>query len=151
MTGHTDPLGITLDLWRAASITGRRVDRPLGGVHGLSLVDLAILVALMNAEGGRLRRVDLAERLGMSQSSITRLLAPLEKLGIVRRISDPRDRRAALSELTAAGRELATNAQTTAHQSAQDLFADWTDEQRAAFADALSRLTAGVAPLIART
>ena len=107
MDQRTDTLTTLLDLWRASTVVARRIDRPLGGAHGLSLVDLAILLALGNARGGRLRRVDLAERLGMSQSSVTRLLAPLEKLGMVRRQVDPGDRRASYAELTDAGRRLA--------------------------------------------
>lgn len=142
-TPAIDPLTTLLDLWRAATLVARRVDRPLGGAHGLSLVDLAILIALESAPAGRLRRVELAERLGMSQSSVTRLLAPLEKLGIVRRLPDPADRRAAFTELTDAGRRLAADARATAHEAAEDVLRGWPADELAGLAAAVTRLTAG--------
>lgn len=138
-----DPLATLLDLWRASTFAARRVDRPLGGAHGLSLVDLAILVALDGSPGGRLRRVELADRLGMSQSSVTRLLAPLERIGVVRRVRDERDRRAAFAELTDAGRRLTGDAVATARSAAEDVLRGWPDEEVAALDAAVTRLTAG--------
>lgn len=143
---RVDPLATVLDLTRAATFAARRVDRPLSG-HGLSLVDLMILLSLVGADG-RLRRVDLAERLGMSQSSVTRLLAPLEKIGLVRRESDPRDRRAAFTELTDAGRRVASEAEATARDAAEDLLRGWPDGEVDALAGAVTRLAAGVPSII---
>ena len=151
MDQRTDTLTTLLDLWRASTVVARRIDRPLGGAHGLSLVDLAILLALGNARGGRLRRVDLAERLGMSQSSVTRLLAPLEKLGMVRRQVDPGDRRASYAELTDAGRRLARDAEATARDAADDVLHGWPEDEVATLASATQRLTAGVPAVLPRS
>ena len=72
-------------------------------MHGLSVNELMLLMHLDQAAGGRLRRVDLAERLDLSQSSVTRMVAPMEKLGWVARGDDPRDARVGYVVLTAGG------------------------------------------------
>jgi DNA-binding MarR family transcriptional regulator len=46
----------------------------------------------------------------LSASGVTRSLLPLEKIGLVRRQSDPRDARVGYASVTAAGSELVTNA-----------------------------------------
>lgn len=43
--------------------------------HGIGLSDFAAVHHLAEAPGGRLRRVDLAQRLALSPSGVTRLLA----------------------------------------------------------------------------
>lgn len=142
----SDPLATVIELTRAATLASRRVDRPLSA-HGLSLVDLMILLSLSGADG-RLRRVDLAERLGMSQSSVTRLLAPLEKIGLVRRERDPNDRRAAFAELTGAGRRVAAEAAATAREAAEDLLRGWPASELDALAGGVTRLAAGMPSII---
>ncbi|MEQ8833002.1 MAG: MarR family transcriptional regulator [Miltoncostaeaceae bacterium] len=146
---RTDRLATLLDLSRAAAIVARRVEGPISG-HGLSLTDVMILLALRSADGGRLRRVDLAGRLGMSQSSVTRLILPLEKLGIVTRHSDPRDRRAAWAELTPAGRRMADEVEVTARDAADDAMRGWPEAEVAALAGGLTRLCAGAPSLLPR-
>jgi DNA-binding MarR family transcriptional regulator len=64
------------------------------------------------APGGRLRRVDLAECLGLTASAVTRALIPLEKIGLVGRESDPRDARVGFAIITPTGSELVVNAET---------------------------------------
>ncbi|UUZ55216.1 MarR family transcriptional regulator [Massilia sp. H-1] len=50
--------------------------------------------------GGRIRRVDLAERVSLTASGVTRTLLPLEKIGLVTRQSDPRDARVGFAVIT---------------------------------------------------
>ena len=73
--------------------------------HGLSLNDFEALYVLARAEDGRLKRVELARRLLLTPSGITRLLEGLEQAGLVRRTTCPTDRRIAYAELTPVGRE----------------------------------------------
>jgi DNA-binding MarR family transcriptional regulator len=73
--------------------------------HGLSLNDFEALYGLARAEDGRLKRVELARRLLLTPSGITRLLEGLEQAGLVRRTTCPTDRRVAYAELTPVGRE----------------------------------------------
>ncbi|NHZ35634.1 MULTISPECIES: MarR family winged helix-turn-helix transcriptional regulator [Massilia] len=101
---------LCLRMARANAALLRRFDNSLGGHHGISFSDFQILNHLSRAPGGRLRRVDLAERLGLTASGITRSLLPLEKIGLVTREADPRDARVGFAVITASGQELALNA-----------------------------------------
>ena len=107
MTRATD---LCLRIARANAVLIRRFDSGLGSHHGISYGDFQLLKHLAGAPGGRLRRVDLAERLGLSASGVTRSLLPLEKIGLVTRESDPRDARVGFAVLTPTGLELVTNA-----------------------------------------
>lgn len=114
-------------------------------MHGLSLNELMLLMHLDQSAGGKLRRVDLAERLDLSQSSVTRMVAPMEKIGLVERADDPRDARVAYVVLTRAGRRLAREGTTTLGEMASSLFADrWTDQELKTLGDLLGRLTAAL-------
>src|SRR6476661_7172096 len=88
LTSTTD---FCLRLARATAVLVRRFDNSLGSQHGISFSDFQLLNHLSRAPGGRLRRVDLAERVGLTASGVTRTLLPLEKIGLVTREPDPRD------------------------------------------------------------
>jgi DNA-binding MarR family transcriptional regulator len=114
-------LEFTLRLARAQATLVRRLDQVLGGYHGISFSDFMLLHYLNRAPGGRLRRIDLAERQGLTASGVTRSLLPLEKIGLVERQQDPRDARVAYAAITATGRELLNNAVTVVDQISKDL------------------------------
>ena len=72
--------------------------------HRLSLNQYEVLLQLWLAEDRRLRRVvDLADRLLITQGGVTRLLAGLERDGLVQRAPCPEDGRVVYAHLTAAG------------------------------------------------
>jgi DNA-binding MarR family transcriptional regulator len=142
---NSPSLNVVLRLIRAQSHLQNRFAAALGGVHGLSLNELMLLMHLDQAAGGRLRRVDLAERLEMSQSGVTRMLAPMEKVGWVARAEDVRDGRVSYVELRRAGRRLAQQAAKTLAAQAESLFeADWTEQELDALGRLLGRLTASL-------
>jgi DNA-binding MarR family transcriptional regulator len=99
-----------LRLARANAVLIRRFDNALGSHHGISFSDFQLLNHLARAPGGKLRRVDLAERVGLTASGVTRTLLPLEKIGLVTREADPRDARVGFAVITATGHELVQNA-----------------------------------------
>ncbi|MBV7536661.1 MarR family transcriptional regulator [Duganella sp. sic0402] len=136
-------LEFTLRLMRAQATLVRRLDQVLGGYHGISFSDFMLLHYLNRAPGGRLRRVDLAERQGLTASGVTRTLLPLEKIGLVERQQDPRDARVAYAVITATGRELLTNAVTVANQISKDLLRNCPQGQFDALSQALA-LIAGM-------
>lgn len=116
----------------------------LGSLHGLALKEALLLMHLERAPRTRLSRIDLAKRLHVSPSTVTRMAAPLEKLGMVSREADPRDARLAYVVLTGAGQELVANARATLEGMAAEVFRDrWTGPEIASLADLLGRLTAG--------
>lgn len=110
-----------LRLARAWAALSRRLDNSLGSLHGISFSDYQLLLNLQRAPGGRLRRVDLAEKLGLTPSGVTRSLLPLEKIGLVGRQSDPRDARVGYAIITPTGSELVTNAGVVVHNVSRNL------------------------------
>lgn len=118
-----DTLAFSLRLARAYAALTRRLDGPLGSLHGLSFSDFQLLDALERAPDRRLRRVDLANAVGLTASGVTRTLLPLEKIGLVTREADARDARVGYAVLTASGRRLVREARTTVAQVSADMLA----------------------------
>jgi DNA-binding MarR family transcriptional regulator len=129
-----------LRLARAHAVLIRRLDSALGSYHGISFGDFQVLDHLSRAPGGRLRRVDLAERLGLTASGVTRTLLPLEKIGLVRREPDPRDARVGFAAVTPAGLELLVNATAVTDLVSRDLLQFAAPEQLAAMSALLGQL-----------
>jgi DNA-binding MarR family transcriptional regulator len=90
-----------------------RLDQDLRTSHGLSLNDYAVLVHLSEAPDGSLRMSELAERLLISRSGLTRRVDGLVRDGWVVRRACPKDGRGSLAELTPAGLELLTESAPT--------------------------------------
>ena len=133
-------LDFCLRLARAQALIVRRFDSALGNVHGLSFSDYQLLYQLQRAPGARLRRIDLAERLALTASGVTRSLMPLEKIGLVARQADARDARVGYAVLTAAGQELLEHANATAQAVGRELLQDAPAEQLGALSTLLGRL-----------
>ena len=141
-----DPgLEFCVRLSRAYAALTRRLDSVLSSLHGLSFSDVMILYHLERAPGGRLRRVDLAERLGLTASGVTRSLIPLEKLGLVSRQPDPRDARVGYAMLTDAGRDLLGHAIASAKEVAHGATESISTAQIEVVSGLLARL-AGMDP-----
>jgi DNA-binding MarR family transcriptional regulator len=90
---------------RAHAATIRILGAQLHAEHGLTVNDYEALYVLSRAEGGRMKRVDLARRLLLTPSGITRLLEGLESAGLVERVACPEDLRVSYAQLTEAGLE----------------------------------------------
>ncbi len=99
----TPELTAWVGLLRAHASTTRRFNAELVAEHGLTLNDYEVLLHLSRADGRRLRRVDLAERILLTPSGITRLLEGLERAGYVERASCDSDARVTYAQLTDAG------------------------------------------------
>jgi DNA-binding MarR family transcriptional regulator len=82
----------------------RKLDGELREEHGLPLAAYDVLVRLARASDRALRMSDLAERVLLSPSGLTRLVDRLVAKGLVERRADPDDGRVALASLTEAGR-----------------------------------------------
>lgn len=65
-----------------------------------------VLWELEKAEGARLRMHEIAERIVLSRSNLTRLADRLEKAGLIVREACPDDRRGAYCVITPAGRKM---------------------------------------------
>ncbi|MGW3206688.1 MarR family winged helix-turn-helix transcriptional regulator [Streptomyces sp. NPDC001135] len=138
----SDTLDAALRLVRAQAALVRRFDSRLSGLHGVSLADFTLLLRLGQAPGGRMRRVDLAEALGLTASGVTRGLAPLERIGLVTREADARDARVAYASLTTTGRRRLREMRVTAEETATEIFTApaWSAEDIARLSSLLARL-----------
>lgn len=95
------------------SLLRERLDRELESSHGISLGDYDVLVHLSEAPDRCLRMSELADRLLLSRSGLTRRLDGLVREGWVLRKACADDRRGSLAELTDAGFEVLRAAAAT--------------------------------------
>jgi DNA-binding MarR family transcriptional regulator len=106
-TQISPPQGVALDAWvrflRAQAAVIRQLNAELVVAHGLTINDYEVLLHLSRAPERVLRRVDLAERVVLTPSGITRLLAGLERAGWVERAECSSDARVSYARLTDAG------------------------------------------------
>ena len=117
------------------------LDAELHAEHGLSLSAYEVLTFLADADGERLRMSEIADRVLLSRSGLTRLVDRLVDQGLVERCQCSDDGRGAFAKLTDAGRTLAHAAQRTHRDGVHRLFLDrlTADDQRA-LADAWARV-----------
>jgi len=81
--------------------------RPTAAAVAAGLTPTKISVLLHVARAGRLRLSELSEAEGINPTMMSRIIADLTEAGLVMRISDPGDRRAAFVEATPTGNKLA--------------------------------------------
>ena len=91
-------------LLRAHSCLMARLDRDLEEEHGLSLAEYEVLAVLSSEPDERMRMSELAQRVLISPSALTRRLDRLVGRGWVSRERCPHDARGAFAVLTAEGR-----------------------------------------------
>jgi DNA-binding MarR family transcriptional regulator len=98
-----------LEAWRNFITAHARlidaIDRTLVSAEQLPLHWYDVLIELVEAPEHRLRLHELADRVVLSRSGLTRLLDRLEAAGLLTRQPDPADRRGAYAVLTDKGRE----------------------------------------------
>lgn len=94
-------LNFFMNLAKTQTIMSRRFDGRLGG---LGFNEFVILFHLSQAYDGKMRRIDLAEKIGLTASGVTRLLLPMEKIGLVRREINEHDARVSYVMLAPGGK-----------------------------------------------
>ena len=112
-----------IGLIRAHATLTRKMDANLQAEHGLTINDYEVLLALARAPDRRMRRVDLAEHVLLTQSGITRLLQGLERAGVVERADCPTDGRVVYAQLTERGYERLRESSRTHLDDIRSLFA----------------------------
>jgi DNA-binding MarR family transcriptional regulator len=88
---------------RAHAVVTRRLEAELVAEHELPLASYDVLVQLSEAPEQRLRMTELADRVLLSRSGLTRLADRLERDGLIARQACPSDARGTLAVLTDAG------------------------------------------------
>ena len=94
--------------WRRVVTLYGRIEQELAKAlhrkHGIGLSEYRALASLSTAEDNELRIQELADAVGLNQSSASRLAARLEAAELTRRAFCPSDRRGVYTQLTASGR-----------------------------------------------
>ena len=125
----------------------RTLDRELQEEHDLTLAAYDVLLRLARTPERALRMSDLAERVLLSPSGVTRLVDRLEARGLARRHEDPDDGRVAMAHLTPAGSRLIRIAAGTHLRGVREHFTSrLTDAQLRNVASALEAVAGPHAP-----
>ena len=103
ITRHDSRLAAWSTFLRAHARVVRELERELQADQDLALTDYDVLVQLAAAPERRLRMSELADRLLLSRSGVTRLVDRLVADGMVERVSCEDDRRGQWAALTDAG------------------------------------------------
>ncbi len=118
-------LKLLMKLSKANAVINRRF-----GIQGLSLTDLMVLYYLAEAADEKMRPVDLAEKLGLTASGITRVLLPMEKIGLVKRSAEKNDARISYAALAPAGKRVLEESLERSDLLSQELFTANREELR---------------------
>jgi DNA-binding MarR family transcriptional regulator len=121
-------LNAWVNLLRAHAALTRGLSAGLVNTHGLTINDYEVLLHLWREPEHRLRRVDLADRLLLTASGITRLLDGLERAGYVCKARCDNDARVTYAVLTDAGAAKLEEASATHLREIRKVFGDRFDE-----------------------
>lgn len=128
-------------LLHAHTALTRAFNADLQATHGLTVTDFEVLRHLAGEEDGQMRRVDLAQRIGLTPSGITRLLDGLQRAGLVAKAACPSDGRVTYAQITPEGRDTLSCAADTHLAAIDALFAErFTPDEAEQLAELLERL-----------
>ncbi|MGW3730602.1 MarR family winged helix-turn-helix transcriptional regulator [Streptomyces sp. NPDC000851] len=110
------------------STRARQHDR-LMALAEVPLDRAAVALLRQVADSEPMRPGELANRLGVEASHVTRTVQQLQKAGYVTRVPDPDDRRAQRIELTETGRQAIERIRDVGARGMQLALADWSPEE----------------------
>ncbi|MGW6936381.1 MarR family winged helix-turn-helix transcriptional regulator [Lentzea sp. NPDC054927] len=114
---------------------------------GISLRGQLILQALANEEEVQRTQLKLGAMLGLDKTTLTSELDKLERLGLIMRVPDPKDRRVRTPVITDAGQELQKQAGDALAEVERGFHARFSAEEMAVIRKALSDLARGEGPM----
>src|SRR6266540_2514441 len=114
--------------------------RIAGGIPPVQLQALAVLA------GGDVRMRELARRLGLATSTVTRLVDRLEAAGLAERRSERPDRRSVLVGLSSAGRAALAAIRQRLRARLRDLIAGLSPHEQGELMRLLTKLGGGLVP-----
>lgn len=112
-------LKLFINLSRTVTVNSRRFN---GGLDGMGFNEFVILFHLSRTKDKKLRRVDLAEKMGLTASGVTRILAPMEKMGLIKREAALRDARVSYVAITSAGQRNLSDSLEKAQEFSEAIF-----------------------------
>lgn len=151
MTTREGPTEAELAAWRsflrAHAHILRRLEADLLAQHSLPLSWYDVMLQLAEAPDQRLRMTELADRVLLSRSGLTRLVDRLERELLVERAACPGDARVTHAVLTQAGLERLRAAAPTHLQGIAELMTDRLDHaELAELSRLMGKLTVPEAP-----
>lgn len=102
------------------TIISKKLDIKLS-VHGINFSEFMILFHLDQVKEKMMRRIDLAEKIGLSASGITRLISPMEKIGLVQKETNIRDARVSLVKISSSGQRILEESSVTLNAISQEV------------------------------
>ncbi|MEU9272187.1 MarR family transcriptional regulator [Streptomyces sp. NBC_00080] len=121
------------------STRARQHDR-LMTLAGVPLDRAAVALLRQVADSEPLRPGELAQRLGVEASHVTRTVQQLQKSGYVTRVPDPDDGRAQRIQLTEAGRAAVGRVRDAGARGMQLALADWSPDELGQLATLFHRM-----------
>ena len=106
----------------------KRIDTQLS-VHGISFTEFLVMYHLNKSQNKMMRRIELAENIGLSASGVTRLLIPMEKIGLIKKEANPRDARVSLVNLTDSGEGIYKDSEKSLNLCAESLMQMLNEKQ----------------------
>ncbi len=126
----TPSMELVMTLTSLQSKMQKRMESQLS-MHGISFTEFMVMYQLSIAPSKTMRRIELAENVGLSASGVTRLLAPMVKIHLVQKEANPRDARYSLVKLAKTGEQLFNDALVTFKQSSETFMRKIEDKQLA--------------------
>jgi DNA-binding MarR family transcriptional regulator len=93
---------------------------------------------------GPISVTDLASRLGLDATTVTRQVAAMERLGLLHRHSDPSDGRVTLTKLAPKGRRAMSAVHQARRERVRHIFAGWPGRDQVEFGQLLGRFNDAV-------
>jgi len=109
------------------SVVHTRISKKLDihlSAHGINFSEFMILFHLDQAIEKKMRRIDLAEKIGLSASGITRLVTPMEKIGLVHKETNQRDARVSLVKISSCGERILQESTISLNAASQEILSE---------------------------
>lgn len=132
--------GLVISIINMQSKIQKRIGSALSA-HGIGLSEYLVLNQLYIATNQKMRRSDLAEKVGLSPSGVTRLLNPMEKIGLIEKEDNPRDARVSLVALSDTGRKITEEARISFEYSSVALFESLDKDQLSTLSELIKVVT----------
>ena len=132
--------GLVINIINMQSNIQKKVGAALS-VHGIGLSEYLVLNQIYVATNQKMRRSDLAEKVGLSPSGVTRLLNPMEKTGLIKKEENPRDARVSLVTISEAGKKIFEEAKISFEHASIELLEALDKKRLSTFSELLKVLT----------
>jgi DNA-binding MarR family transcriptional regulator len=127
-------------LWLKSTLINKQLNNSLGYIQGIGFSEYMVLNSLFDSPNKTMTRIDLAESIGRTASGVTKMLQPMEKIGLIQKEVGARDARVSLVKISKAGERLFKDATTTLNQSSKQILSKLSGKQSSEFLSCLDLL-----------